>query len=126
MPDEDTAFQKLCEDYMKASGNKLDYSIIPFAPLRQKEVSAITSGVVPDLMEDADLEFATLNAWQDTLLDVSDEPKSQSRVRRLRALRRGRRSGRRGCRSAGWSPPAPGRSAPPRSARTSRTYNIAR
>ncbi len=77
MPDEDVAFRKLCEDYMKASGNKLDYSIVPFAPLRQKEVSAITSGVVPDVMEDADLEFATLNAWQDTLLDVSDVVEAQ-------------------------------------------------
>jgi len=72
VPDEDTAFQKLVADYEKVSGNKIDYSIVPFAPLRQKEVSAITSGVVPDVMEDADLEFAALQAWNDQLLDLSD------------------------------------------------------
>src|SRR5579863_4855418 len=72
VPEEDTAFQKLVADYEKQSGNKLDYSIIPFAPLREKEVSAITSGVVPDVMEDADFEFAALQSWQDKLEDVSD------------------------------------------------------
>jgi multiple sugar transport system substrate-binding protein len=77
VPDEDTAFQALCADYAKQSGNKIDYSIIPFAPLRQKEVSAITSGVVPDIMEDADFEFAALQAWSDTLLDVSDVVETQ-------------------------------------------------
>src|SRR3954470_20920301 len=41
---EDTAFQSLAAAYEKASGNKLDYSITPFAPLRQKEMAAITSG----------------------------------------------------------------------------------
>src|SRR5579864_7152335 len=64
VPEEDAAFRKLAADYEKQSGNKLDYSIIPFAPLRQKEVSAITSGVVPDVMEDADFEFAALQSWQ--------------------------------------------------------------
>jgi multiple sugar transport system substrate-binding protein len=52
---EDTSFKKLAADYEKASGNKLDYSIIPFAPLRQKAVSAVTSGAVPDVMEVARL-----------------------------------------------------------------------
>jgi len=69
---EDTAFIKLVADYEKASGNKIDYSLIPFAPLRQKEVSAIQSGVVPDVMFTADLEFAPLYSWDDKLLDVSD------------------------------------------------------
>ena len=72
VPDEDTAFQKLVADYEKQSGNKLNASIVPFAPLRQKEVSAITSGVVPDVMEFADFEFCALQSWQDNLLDVSD------------------------------------------------------
>src|SRR5690242_13004359 len=72
VPEEDTAFNKLVVDYEKASSNKLNSSIIPFAPLRQKEVSAITSGVVPDLMEFADFEFCALQSWQDNLLDVSD------------------------------------------------------
>src|SRR5262245_48605466 len=51
---EDTSFKKLAADYEKASGNKLDCSIIPFAPLRQKAVAAVTSGAVPDVMEVAD------------------------------------------------------------------------
>ena len=45
---------KLVADYEKATGNKIDLSIITFAPLRQKEVSAIQSGVVPDVMGAAD------------------------------------------------------------------------
>ena len=36
--EEDVAFKKMVADYEKASGNKIDDSIIPFAPLRQKEV----------------------------------------------------------------------------------------
>src|SRR5215471_7588610 len=77
VPDEDVAFRKLVADYEKASGNKINYSIVPFAPLRQKEVSAITSGIVPDIMEDADLEFAALQSWQDNLLDLSDVVETQ-------------------------------------------------
>ena len=72
VPDEDVALHKLVDDYQKTSGNKVDLSIVPFAPLRQKEVSAITSGVVPDVMEPQDLQFAPLQAWQDALLDLSD------------------------------------------------------
>ena len=45
--EEDVAFKKLLADYEKASGNKIEDSIIPFAALRQKMVSAIASGVVP-------------------------------------------------------------------------------
>jgi len=51
VPEEDTALNKLVADYQKVSGNKVNLSIVPFAPLRQKEVSAITSGLVPDIME---------------------------------------------------------------------------
>src|SRR5438477_8351547 len=86
--EEDIAFKKLVADYQKASGNKIEDSIIPFAPLRQKEVSAITSGVVPDIMEYADFSFLPLNAWADKLVDVSDivEPqKSQYIDTALRA-----------------------------------------
>jgi multiple sugar transport system substrate-binding protein len=72
IPSEDTALQKLVADYEKASGNTIDLSIVPFVALRQKEVAAITSGVVPELMEDADFSFTPLNAWDDKLLDVSD------------------------------------------------------
>ena len=70
--EEDVAFRKLIADYEKASGNKIEENIVPFAPLRQKMVSAITAGVVPDIMEYADFSFLPLNAWDDKLIDVSD------------------------------------------------------
>ena len=69
---EDVALRKLVADYEKASGNTIDLSIVPFVALRQKEIAAITSGVLPELMEDADFSFTPLNAWDDKLLDVSD------------------------------------------------------
>ena len=72
VPSEDVALRKLVADYEKASGNTIDLSIVPFVALRQKEVAAIVSGVVPELMEDADFSFTPLNAWDDKLLDVSD------------------------------------------------------
>jgi multiple sugar transport system substrate-binding protein len=70
--EEDAAFKAMAAEYEKASGNKIDYSLVPFAPLRQKAVAAIQSGVVPDVMEVADLEFAPLQSWDDKLVDVSD------------------------------------------------------
>jgi multiple sugar transport system substrate-binding protein len=72
IPEEDAAYKAMVADYQKASGNTIDYSIIPFAALRQKMVSAIAVGVVPDMMETADFKFLYLNAWGDNLLDVSD------------------------------------------------------
>src|SRR6201987_5804091 len=47
--EEDIAFNKLVADYEKTSGNTIDATVIPYAPGRQKIVSAVTSGVVPDL-----------------------------------------------------------------------------
>jgi multiple sugar transport system substrate-binding protein len=70
--EEDAAFLAMVADYEKASGNKIDHSLIPFAPLRQKAVSAIESGAVPDILEVLDLWFAGLNVWDDKLLDLSD------------------------------------------------------
>src|SRR6202045_2306417 len=70
--EEDVSFKKVVADYEKASGNKIDYSIIPFAPERQKIVSAITSGVVPDLFQNNPFESVALFAWDDKLVDVSD------------------------------------------------------
>src|SRR3954467_421717 len=75
--EEDIAFKKLVEDYQKASGNKIDYSIMPFAPMRQKIVSAITSGAVPDLFQNSPVEINALYAWDDKLLDVSDVIETQ-------------------------------------------------
>jgi multiple sugar transport system substrate-binding protein len=72
LPEEDVAFRELVADYEKASGDKIDNSLIPNAPLRQKEISAIQSGGVPDVMEVADLLFTPLNAWDDNLIDLGD------------------------------------------------------
>src|SRR5215468_8171431 len=77
VPEEDDAFHKAVADYEKASGNKLDFQIVPFAPLRQKIISAITSGVVPDLCTVTPTEAAALQAWQDKLVDVSDVVETQ-------------------------------------------------
>ncbi len=77
VPEEDDAFLKVVADYEKASGNKIEHSIVPFAPLRQKVISAITSGVVPDLVTVTPTEAAPLQAWQDKLVDVSDVVETQ-------------------------------------------------
>jgi multiple sugar transport system substrate-binding protein len=76
-PEEDEAFKTLAANYEKASGNKLDYSIIPFAPMRQKIISAITSGVVPDLMYATPPEVVPEQAWAGRLVDVSDVIETQ-------------------------------------------------
>src|SRR5262249_21531717 len=64
--------KKIVADYEKTSGNTIELSIIPFAPERQKIVSAITSGAVPDLFNSNPAESVALFAWDDKLVDVSD------------------------------------------------------
>src|SRR5689334_121616 len=75
--EEDVAFKKLVDDYEKASGNTIDYTLIPFAPHRQKIVSAMTSGVVPDLFPNNPVETLALYAWDNKLVDVSDVVETQ-------------------------------------------------
>src|SRR5216683_4242284 len=70
--EEDIAFKKIVADYQKASGNTIDHTIIPYAPMRQKIVSAVTSGVVPDLFQNNPAEILALYAWNDKLVDVTD------------------------------------------------------
>ncbi|HUC64370.1 MAG TPA: ABC transporter substrate-binding protein [Stellaceae bacterium] len=79
IPEEDQAFRSMVADYEKESGNKINYSIIPFAPLVQKIVSAMTSGDVPDLMthDIADQIIVPQNAWHGKLVDVSDVVETQ-------------------------------------------------
>jgi multiple sugar transport system substrate-binding protein len=73
VPEEDAAFKKTVADYEKASGNKIEYSIMPFMALNQKAISALTSGEVPDLIfHDAPSAILPQNAWYDRLEDVSD------------------------------------------------------
>ena len=72
--EEDAAFQALVADYEKATGNTIDVSYVPFAPLMQKIVSSLTSGDVPDVMHHdiADQAVVPQNAWNDKLVDLSD------------------------------------------------------
>src|SRR5215813_2930785 len=63
--EEDISIKKIFADYEKASGNTLDYSIVPYAPMRQKIVSAMTSGVVPDVFPNQPAETIALLAWND-------------------------------------------------------------
>ena len=75
--EEDVSFKKIVADYEKASGNTLDYSIIPFAPERQKIISAMTSGEVPDMFGANPAETIALFAWDGRLVDVSDVVETQ-------------------------------------------------
>src|ERR1700680_4785207 len=75
--EEDISFKKIVADYEKASGNTIDYSITPYAPLRQKIVSAVTSGVVPDLFQNTPAEIVALYAWDNRLVDVTDVIETQ-------------------------------------------------
>jgi multiple sugar transport system substrate-binding protein len=57
--EEDDAFKRVVAEYEQASGNVIDLSIVPFGPLMQKIVSALTSGDVPDVMNH-NTTFATV------------------------------------------------------------------
>jgi len=78
--EEDVAFKKIVESYQKASGNKIDDTIIPYAPMRQKVVSAMTSGAVPDLIRNTPTETNALYSWDDKLADVSDVIETQKNI----------------------------------------------
>src|SRR4030095_7896971 len=75
--DEDVALRKAVAEYEKASGNKVELSIIPFAPMRQKLVSAITSGVVPDLTHTNPGESLPWYGWQDKWIEPEDVDETQ-------------------------------------------------
>ena len=75
--EEDISLKKIVADYEKASGNKIDLSIIPFAPQRQKIISAMTSGAVPDLFNANPAEIVALYSWDDKLGDVGDVVETQ-------------------------------------------------
>lgn len=80
IPEEDAALRKLVADYHKASGNTIEYTIVPFAALGDKASAAIKSGNVPDLMETTHAqgpEFVALHAWSDQLIDVTDVIETQ-------------------------------------------------
>lgn len=73
VPEEDAAFRRTVADYEKVSGNKIEYSIMPFMALNQKAISALTSGDVPDLIfHQAPETILPQNAWDDRLADMTD------------------------------------------------------
>lgn len=74
IPEEDSAFRAMVADYEKQSGNKIDFSLIPLAPLMQKIVSSLTSGDVPDVASHTAQAITLIpqNAWKDKLVDLSD------------------------------------------------------
>jgi multiple sugar transport system substrate-binding protein len=77
--EEDAAFKNLVAEYEKASGNILEVSIIPFGPMMQKIVSSLTSGDVPDVMQNftGAVTIVPQNAWNDKLVDVTDVMETQ-------------------------------------------------
>jgi multiple sugar transport system substrate-binding protein len=77
--EEDAAFQAMVADYEKASGNVIDHSLVPFGPLMQKIVSALTSGDVPDVMTHVTSGATVVpqNAWNDKLVDLTDVVETQ-------------------------------------------------
>src|SRR5437588_8466736 len=75
--EEDVSFKNIVADYEKTSGNTIDYSIVPYAPMRQKIVAALSSAVVPDLFQTTPAEIIALYAWQDKLVDVSEVVETQ-------------------------------------------------
>jgi multiple sugar transport system substrate-binding protein len=73
IPEEDESFRKMVADYERASGNTIDYSILPFVALEQKMVSALQTNNTPDVISFDGIETTlVLNAWNDKLVDVSD------------------------------------------------------
>ena len=69
--EEDEALKSMVAGYEKASGNVIDTSIVPFGPLMQKIVSALTSGDVPDVVQNyiSGVTVVPHNAWNDRLID---------------------------------------------------------
>ncbi len=79
VPEEDASFKRMVADYEKASGNKIDYSILPFVALEQKMISALQTGSTPDLISFDGIQTTTvLSAWNDKLVDVSDVVATQA------------------------------------------------
>ncbi|HXW25012.1 MAG TPA: ABC transporter substrate-binding protein [Xanthobacteraceae bacterium] len=78
--EEDAAFKNVVAEYEKASGNVIDASIIPFGPMMQKIVSALTSGETADLMQNfnAAVTIVPQNAWNDKLVDLTDVMETQT------------------------------------------------
>ena len=77
IPEEDASFRQMVAEYEKASGNKIDHSLIPFAPLTQKIVAALTSGDVPDVISTDNAPIVPQFAWNDKLVDLTEVVETQ-------------------------------------------------
>jgi len=77
IPEEDASFRQMVAEYEKASGNKIDDSLIPFAPLTQKIVAALTSGDVPDVISTDNAPIVPQFAWNDKLVDLTEVVETQ-------------------------------------------------
>jgi multiple sugar transport system substrate-binding protein len=87
--EEDIGFRAVIAEYEKASGNIIDFTLVPFGPLMQKIVGALTSGDVPDLMahDTAPNTVIPQNAWHDRLVDLTDVVETQKSRYHPTALR---------------------------------------
>jgi len=87
--EEDIGFRAVIADYEKASGNTIDFTLVPFGPLMQKIVGALTTGEVPDLMahDTAPNTVIPQNAWNDKLVDLTDVVETQKSRYHPTALR---------------------------------------
>jgi multiple sugar transport system substrate-binding protein len=76
--EQDDAFRAVVAAYEKASGNKIDHTIIPVGPINQKFLAALTSGGgLPDLVWSPVTASFPLQAWDDRLVDVTDVVETQ-------------------------------------------------
>lgn len=73
-PQEDKAFHDIVAAWEKKSGYKVNLSMVAGDALDQKVISAITSGVVPDLIysDHGAAQQLPQAAWDNKLVDVSD------------------------------------------------------
>jgi multiple sugar transport system substrate-binding protein len=78
-PAEDEAFHNLIASWEKTSGNTVNLTLLPGQALNEKTISAITSGLVPDLIyaDNAPAQIVPQNAWHDKLVDLSDVVQTQ-------------------------------------------------
>ena len=89
--EEDIAFKKMVAEYEKASGNTIDYSIVPFAPMRQKIISAVTSGDRPGSIQNnpaeiiASVRLAT-TSWSTSATSSRRKRRSTPKPRCLPAM----------------------------------------
>lgn len=87
IPQEDDSFRNMVAGYEKASGNKINYSIMPFVALGQKMVSALQTSNTPDVIAyDGIQTTLVLNAWGGKLVDVSDVVTTQEKALSKTAL----------------------------------------